>query len=158
TVTNVTYFANAVRLGGATNNPYSFTWTNINPGSYALQAVALDNTGLAVTSAPVQITAANNLPPAIAMISPAGSAVFSAPASIPITVSASDSDGAVTNVQFFANGSPIGQSSLAPFNFTWLSVPIGSYDLKAVATDDHGARGTSSVVHVSVTLSVAPTI
>jgi len=157
-VTNVTYFANAVRLGAVTNSPYSFTWSNFSAGSYTLLAVALDNTGLAVTSAPVQINAQSNLPPTIAINSPADSSVFSAPADIPITVAPTDSDGAVTNVQFFANGSKIGESSTVPFNFTALGTPVGTYDLTAVATDNFGASSTSSVVRVFVIVSTAPTV
>ena len=158
TVTNVTYFANAVRLGAVTNSPYSFTWSNFSAGNYSLQAVALDNTGLSVTSAPVQITAQSNQPPSVAITSPADSAVFTAPADIPITVAASDSDGAVTNVQFYANGSNIGGSSIVPFSFTAFAMPVGTYDLTAVARDNFGATATSGVVRVFVIVSTAPTV
>jgi len=158
TVTNLTWFANTTQLGSVTTSPYTFPWTNVTTGSYALRAVAMDDGGLSVTSSPVQITVSSNLAPTVVISSPTGNATFNAPASIPIQVSANDTDGGVTNVQYFANGSLIGQNKLPPFGFTWPGVPIGTYDLKAVATDDHGARGTSSVVHVFVILAVAPTI
>jgi len=158
TVTNVAFYNGASKLGDDPSNPYSFAWNTVIPGNYTLRAVGSDNTGLSVTSAPVQITVQSNVAPLIAIASPLAGAVFNSPANVPITVAASDSDGAVTNVQFYANGSKIGQSSAAPFNFTWGAVPVGTYDLAALAADDHGAVTTSSVVRVFVITATAPTV
>jgi hypothetical protein len=64
-VTNVSFYANAAIIGAAIASPFTTAWQNPPPDSYALQAVAMDNTGLNVTSAVVKITvvaAQNPLP------------------------------------------------------------------------------------------------
>jgi len=55
-VTQVEFFAGAVSLGVATQEPYSLTWSNVPVGNYTLTAVALDNSGKLATSAPVNIS------------------------------------------------------------------------------------------------------
>ncbi|WP_018615050.1 Ig-like domain-containing protein [Segetibacter koreensis] len=39
--------------------PYTYSWTNIEPGAYTITAIATDDKGLSATSAPVTITVAN---------------------------------------------------------------------------------------------------
>ena len=58
TVTRVDLFAGATLLGTATatNDQFSFTWSNVGAGSYSLTAQATDNLGATSTSAPVSIT------------------------------------------------------------------------------------------------------
>src|SRR6185436_17890663 len=51
----------------------------------------------------IQVTGAN-VPPTVSILSPANGATFSPPASVTFQVSASDSDGAITQVQFLLNG------------------------------------------------------
>src|SRR6185369_4508422 len=102
---------------------------DVVPGNYTLRAIGSDDTGLSVTSAPVNITVQSNMAPSVAIISPANNAFFTAPADVSIAVGPTDSDGVVTNVQFYANGSKIGESGSSPFNFTWLNVPTNTYDL-----------------------------
>ncbi|MCX6902671.1 MAG: Ig-like domain-containing protein [Verrucomicrobia bacterium] len=138
------------KLGDDPIAPFSYAWTNVTPGTYTLRAVAMDNSGVSATSAPVAITVQSNLPPSIAITSPSDSATFTAPSDIPITVSAGDTDGSVTNVQFYANGLKIGENPNSPFSFDWPSVSTNVYNLTAVAYDDHGARATSAVVRVYV--------
>ena len=61
TVTNVAFYAGATLLGADSSSPYSFTWTNAAAGDYLLTAVAIDNTGLRTTSAPVSIRVVEGL-------------------------------------------------------------------------------------------------
>ena len=159
-VTNVAFYNGAAKLGDTTVAPYNYTWSAVTTGSYTLRAVARDNVGLAVTSSPVAITVISNLPPTVAISSPADSAFFSTPTDVPITVNASDSadGGRVTNVVYYANGVKIGESASVPFAFTWLNPATNAYNLTAVAYDEHGAPGTSAVVRVYVIQSSAPTV
>jgi Lamin Tail Domain/Bacterial Ig domain/CotH kinase protein/Putative Ig domain/Long Rib domain len=96
--------------------------------------------------------------PDVSIISPFDNEAFTSPANILIQASASDSDGSVGSVEFYLGNSSLGQDSSEPFTFNWNGVGVGTYQLKAVATDNLGARSTSSVVHVTVNLSSAPTV
>jgi hypothetical protein len=91
-----------------------------------------------------------NFPPAISIDSPANGAIYSAPAEIPITATASDSDGSIASVGFFSGTTLLGTVSNAPYAFTWTNVAVGAYTLSAKVTDDLGAVTTSSGVTVTV--------
>ena len=95
-----------------------------------------------------------NVPPTISITNPASGAVFAAPATATIQATASDTDGAVTNVQFFANGAGIGSVQTPPYSLVLSNVAAGNYVLTAIATDNGGLSTTSTVVTVSV---VTPT-
>jgi glycosidase len=55
-LTNVSFYANGIGIGNSSVVPYSFTWTNVSGGSYALTAVASGSLGYSITSAVVNIT------------------------------------------------------------------------------------------------------
>jgi uncharacterized protein (DUF2141 family) len=86
----------------------------------------------------------------VSITSPAAGAGFTAPASIAITASASDSDGTVSVVDFYQGSTLIGSDASSPYSYTWSSVPAGSYQLTAVARDDDGAIKTSAAIGVTV--------
>ena len=63
-ITNVTFYANGAWLGTATTSPFTLSWSNPLPGNYGLQTMAMDNTGLSVTSSIVNIVVvAATMPP-----------------------------------------------------------------------------------------------
>jgi hypothetical protein len=66
-VSMVTFFANGVEAGTVITPPFSFVYSNVSAGSYVLQAVARDNTGLTSTSAPVNVTVPPRLVPSGAL-------------------------------------------------------------------------------------------
>ena len=91
-----------------------------------------------------------NLPPVAVLTSPGNGATFTAPATVTLTALATDPEGRMTQVEFFANGTLVGADSSAPYSFTWSSVPAGSYSLTAVASDADGGRTTSLAVSITV--------
>jgi plastocyanin len=91
-----------------------------------------------------------NNPPSISLTNPVSGAAFVAPASIPLMASAGDSDGSVTNVQFFSGTNSLGSLTTAPYNFVVGDVAAGNYNFTAVAWDNLGAAATSAVVNVFV--------
>ena len=101
---------------------------------------------VAIASAPPPV----NDPPTVALTAPAPEARYTAPASIQLTADASDSDGGIQQVDFFAGSTPIGSATTAPYSVTWTNVAAGSYTLTARALDTGGATTTSSGVHVVV--------
>lgn len=157
-VSNVLFYAGAQRLGSDALSPYSVTWTNPPLGQQTLTAVMVDNFGVQATSAPVSITVVTNLPPQVALTSPAAGAVLSGPGNFALAASATDADGAVVGVEFYANGGLVGVDTIAPFQVTWTNTAFGGFALTAVALDDVGSRATSAVVNVTVISNRAPTV
>src|SRR5262249_24925630 len=95
-----------------------------------------------------------NSPPSVAITSPGNGASFIAPATITIQAAASDSDGSVTNVQFFDGATSLGNVSSSPFNLS-VSLAVGPHALTAVASDNLGAtKGTPLPVTVTVTTNL----
>ena len=88
--------------------------------------------------------------PTVEITSPTNQTLFTAPETFTIQAKASDSDGSVTQVQFFAGTNLLGTATNSPYDFTWLNVPAGDYSLMAKATDNRGATTSSSVVTISV--------
>ena len=83
--------------------------------------------------------------------SPIAGRSFTAPASLTITAAASDSDGTIARVDFFANSQFIASDTSSPYQAAWSNVAAGSYSLTAVARDNLGGTRTSSAVSVSIT-------
>ena len=106
-----------------------------------------------------ELTASDqNATPAVALISPTENTFYTEPATIAISASASDSDGSVALVEFFQGVAKIGEDNAAPFTLSWSGVLQGSYALRAVATDNLGAKATSAVVNVTVGVATPPTV
>ena len=152
TVTRVDFYNGTTLLGTDMTSPYAFSWTNVPAGTYSLTARATDDDGSVTTSSPVSITVNStpNTPPSVALTSPAGGATFTAPATIGLAASASDSDGTVTRVDFFNGTTLLGTDLTSPYAFSWTNVPAGTYSLTARATDDDGAVRTSAAVAITV--------
>jgi len=91
-----------------------------------------------------------NKPPTVTLTSPSSGATFTAPATITMNAAASDADGAVTRVDFYAGSQLVGSDSTSPFTATWTNAPAGSYELTAVATDSDAETTTSAAVDVTV--------
>ena len=62
-VTLVQFYQNDILLGQDTSSPYSFTWANVQDGSYALTVVATDDDGASTTSNAVNVSAGSSPPP-----------------------------------------------------------------------------------------------
>ncbi len=84
------------------------------------------------------------------LTSPAEGATFIAPATITVTANASDSDGTIAQVDFYAGTTLIGVTTAAPHSITWNNVAAGSYTLTAAATDNLGATTVSAAVQITV--------
>ena len=79
------------------------------------------------------ITVIGNVAPAVAITNPVSNASFASGSSIVINATATDNDGSVTNVAFYAGVSLLGQRTSSPYSFTWTNVVAGNYTLTAVA-------------------------
>ena len=101
----------------------------------------------------VTVQQAAGAPPSVTITNPATGAVFAAPANLTVQASVADTDGSVTNVQFFANGAAVGSAAAVPFSVVASNLAAGNFALTAIAFDNSGLATTSPVVNISV---VAP--
>jgi hypothetical protein len=87
--------------------------------------------------------------PVVSITSPSAGAVFTAPAILNLTASATVTGGTVTNVEFFAGSTLLGSATAPPFSVTATIAAAGSYSLTAAATAA-GSSATSSPVNITV--------
>ena len=150
--------ASGALIGRATRAPYAATWANAAPGTYAVVAVAVDDANATSTSAPVHFTVNANAPPAVSLTAPAANARYTAPANVPLAASASDTDGTIVKVEFFAGTTLIGSATTSPYTAAWSGVAAGAYSITARATDNAGGVSTSAAATITVATNAIPTV
>jgi len=93
-----------------------------------------------------------NQPPKVYITSPADRASLYYGGMIEIEAEATDVDGFVVRVEFFANGSEIGRDTDGSdgWGIHWSDHPSGAYLLIARATDDDGANTDSTPIEISL--------
>jgi hypothetical protein len=161
-VTKVTFFANGVAIDGCddTAAPYECNFTATTAGTLNLTALATDNIGIATLSGAIAVTINNagNPPPTVVISSPANGANFVVGNPVTIAATASDSNGTVAQVEFFANGNLIAGcvDTTAPYECTWTPNTVDAYNLTAQATDNGGATTISAIVVVTANNSNNP--
>jgi len=154
TVAKVEFFNGVTKLGEDTTSPYSYTWSGVAAGTHTLTAKATDNLGATTTSSPSTITVnsapTQNQSPTVSITSPRDGQSFPFKPTIAIEATASDTDGAVTSVQFFDGATALGTDQTSPYTYSWRNVSSGAHTLTAKATDNAGAVTTSSQVAITV--------
>ena len=85
---------------------------------------------------------------------PLNNVIYNAPASLPITANVSTSTGTITKVEFYANGTKIGESDTAPYTFNWTGVAAGTYSITAKVTNSSATTTTSIPVLVTVNAAI----
>jgi hypothetical protein len=121
---------------------FSYSGTNTSPTVFSIN-------GTTCTGA--------HTAPSVAITSPASGATYVAPATVPLTATASAFDSAtITSVAYYSGTTLIGSATAAPYAVSWTGVAAGSYSLTAVATDSLGATTTSAPV--GITVSSGPSI
>src|SRR5207247_1681015 len=86
----------------------------------------------------------------VSITNPVAGTAFAAPATINLAANATVGIGTVTNVEYFAGNTSLGNATTSPFNVTGSITAIGTYALTAVATATGGASSTSAVVNIIV--------
>jgi hypothetical protein len=153
------------------NNADNYSFSALPPGTYTVTVtrpgVAFDPPSQTVeivnTNQTINFTAIENIQPTVTLTSPVHDAAFTAPADITLTADASDSDGSVAAVQFYANTMSgttitIGTDTTAPYSVVWNDAPVGYYTIGASVKDNLGATGSSEYVGITVKSNIPPTV
>jgi hypothetical protein len=153
------------------NSTLSYAWQQVyGPSVIAFSStseVAPDITGLVEGIYLVTLTVSNGtysdtddvliivsttpeLFPIVSINAPLDNTEFTVGKTVTISAAASDLDGTISTVEFFANGSSIGTSAAEPFSINWLFTQIGEYAITAKATDDDGNQTTSAETNIMI--------
>ncbi len=149
-IAKVEFFNGSAKLGEALDAPFQFIWSDVAPGQYTLSAHAIDNSGAMANSATLTVTVIANSLPTVSLTSPVNDAVFTPPTSLPLAAIASDADGTIAKVEFFAGNDKIGEALAAPYELVWSNVGGGDYSITARATDNLGGVTTSAPCLIKV--------
>ncbi len=88
--------------------------------------------------------------PSANLIAPAFNAMLPADGDVDMLAEATDFDGTINKVEFYANDALVGEDATEPYTYTLAAVPTGEYWLSARAIDNLGATGESDRVYVVV--------
>jgi chitinase len=125
-------------------------------GSYTTttNTACLTSVGFNDLTSSIRVALVNTNPtnqlPTVNLTSPSNGATANAPASITISANASDPDGTITKVDFYNGSALLFSDNSAPYTYTWTNVAAGTYNIKAIATDNAGANASSATVTVTV--------
>ncbi|TMR37659.1 cellulose 1,4-beta-cellobiosidase [Nonomuraea zeae] len=144
TGTNMPYNGN-LGTGASVSIGYNGTWSgsNPNPTSFSVNGVTCG---------------AANPAPTVSLTSPTAGQTFTAPATVPIAATASDSNGTVAKVDFYQGSTLLGTDTSSPYTYSWTNVAAGSYSITARATDNGGATTTSAPVGITVGQNTGPAL
>jgi len=158
-VASVQFLVNNVSIGTDTTFPYTLSWTPVALGTYSLTALATDNVGNKITSAPVVVTVVTGVSPTVSITSPVDGSAYGVGTLLKIAANAADPDGTIASVQFLANGIAQGAAvTKSPFTTDWTPASPGNYVLLAIATDNSGNQTNSAAVKVSIGVNAPPTV
>ena len=142
------FVSGTLMLTGTVNeNPLILNTTQIPAGNHEIIAVLTYNDDFSVESKPVNIiVGSGNTAPLVAIVAPPNNAPFiNQGDDVTLTATANDSDGTVTQVEFFANSGsvnlPLGvdvNDGDNSFSIVWANIPAGTHTITAVATDNRG--------------------
>ncbi len=133
-----------------TTAPFTYTLQPSSEQRLQIHARVFNSLGQTADSESISLSFVNPAP-VVQLTSPSFGTNYSAPATVTLNVEASDSNGTISRVDFYRNFSILlGSDTTAPYSFTWVDVPEGSYPLTAMAIDDGGAIGHSNGSYVTV--------
>lgn len=148
-------------LSDGSAGPYSSSSAAVTEGCYTItNAAATPGATLTVTwlgsattslitlqSAALSYLGTNN-PPSATLTAPSPNANLSVSDRQTVQAVASDSDGSVALVEFFAETNKIGEATAPPYSIDWTNVTPGPHSLTVRAIDNLGATYTSKPLDV----------
>ncbi|MES2597746.1 MAG: Ig-like domain-containing protein [Verrucomicrobiota bacterium] len=136
----------------------ALNWTGLEDGkNYEWYAAASDGS-LTSSSAARRFTRAPNAAPTITLTTPAHQAVFGTPVTIDMTATAADADGSIQRVEFYRDGTKLGEDSSAPYSHAWANATVGTHNIVAVAVDNDKAATLSNIAKITVVVGDEPPV
>lgn len=128
----------------------SLSWTGLEAGkNYEWYAAVSDGTNISSSPSRRFITTVN-MPPTVTLDTPVTGSAFATPVDITINASAADADGTIKRIEFYRDGTKLGEDTAAPYSFTWENVPRGNYNLAVAAVDNSNQATLSNIAAITV--------
>lgn len=156
-VQRVEFFLGSQLIETQFNYPYTFKVYDLAIGNYSLTAVAFDNTGVSNTQT-VNFQVNVNQPPVVSLVNISNNQHFPSNSDLRLTANATDPDGKIKSVEFFANGNPLFTEVNAPYTRIWPNLQVGTYVLTTRATDNTGGVTVSNPITIIVDNNAPPTV
>ena len=99
-----------------------------------------------------------NALPAVAISAPANGTTVAPGNSLNLTAIATDSNGTISRVEYWANGVKLGQATSAPYTVSWTPLLVGTYAIVAIAVDNVGGMTASTAVNLTVSAPITTAI
>jgi hypothetical protein len=153
-ISKVEFFANDRLIGEgklSTQNQYTLDW-KVDRSIYSIVAVVTNSAGVTTTSSPATVTVSKE--PLVSLVDPSTRRRLIGPTNVSLEAVATQSEGSIRRIDFFANDTLIGSASdiaTQRFRITWRGVTPGEYKLTAVAVNDLGVKVSSKPVSIRVT-------
>ncbi|RXK58127.1 hypothetical protein ESA94_19135 [Lacibacter luteus] len=159
-VTMVSLTVDNVSVSSSTSAPFTMSWNSasVTNGTHTLKVTAKDAAGnISSNTIQVNVSTVTNtdvINPVVSITSPANDA--SVTGTVNITATATDNK-AVSTVRYSIDGTVVGSSTTAPYNFSWntSSVVAGIHTITVTAVDAAGNTGAQSI-QVTVSTTVLP--
>lgn len=145
-VTRVDFEVDGAFVGSAFEPPYGLPWPFLPVGSHTVVATVFDNLGIEAASDSVDFRVTAR--PFVTLVLPTNGTVATVGEPITLQATAVDEGGAIAFVAFLDGTNVLGVATNAPFWMTWSNFMSGPHALYAVAVDNLGVTGTSTVVQV----------
>src|SRR4029079_6813308 len=99
-----------------------------------------------------------NALPTVSISAPANGTTMAPGNSLNLTAIATDSNGTISRVEFWANGVKLGQDTSAPYTISWTPLLVGTYAIVAIAVDNVGGMTASTAVNLNVSAPITTAI
>lgn len=159
-IKNVRYILNSattgdVPLGEVTAPPYALRTTfNQVANAYTLFAEMRDSNDVLVATSqaiPLTIATATGAGPTVLLTAPSTGSNVVAGSALTLSATASDTDGTISSVTFYADGEPIAApDSSAPYSISWTPTATKTYTVTASAVDNQSNIRLSNAATITV--------
>lgn len=129
--------------------------SNLEEGVYTFELTLTDTNQTSKDRVYVIVQTGSNSLPSVSLTSPSSGSVFVDGDAISIAASASDFDGSISRVEFYAGTTKIGEDTTSPYEFSWTNAPIGTHIITAKAIDNEGGNTTSESATITVNQQLA---
>ncbi len=82
--------------------------------------------------------------PRVLLTSPVPGTLVASGAAVTLSADASVRGGAISAIDFYANGNIIGSANTSPYTFVWQNVPAGTYQITALASSQSGTQASTT--------------